>query len=164
VDAAAGTEGPHSKAEVLMADATTQIPSWFKWTVGLVATAAVVAGGVTVAREMRTPLPWKTPGPLPKRRTDFQGLELYVLQGDEEEDTWDVLVTDYLTVEGKDMFTGSLREVLSYESKRDAVAAARELGKKARASKKYKLVRVVATPADHRAAEARRRRLEEREA
>jgi hypothetical protein len=143
-----------------MTDDTSQIPSWLKWTVGLVGAAAVAYGGVVVARDLQQPTPWSKPS-TPKRRTDFQGLELYVLEGDEGDDTWSVMVTDYLTVEGKDMFTGSLREVLSFETKREAMRIAREMGAQARASKRYKLVRVVGTPAEKRAAEKRRRQMKE---
>jgi hypothetical protein len=139
----------------------SQIPSWFKWAVGLGAAAAVVAGGVIVAREVQKPMPWKTPSLPPKRRTDFQGLELYVLQGDEDEDTWSVMVTKYLEVDGEHMYSGSIDEILEVDTKKKAIALARELGKKARASKKYKLVYVVATDADHKRANARRQRQKE---
>jgi hypothetical protein len=141
--------------------AQSQVPAgdWWKWVLGIGVGAVAFYGAATVLVESQKPDPWaKGSGPTPKRRTDFEGVELYVLEGDKESGEWDVMITEYLEVDGEDMSVGSVRHVVTYESKHDAIEGARELAKGARASRKYKLVRVVATAAEHREAEKRRRR------
>jgi hypothetical protein len=116
-------------------------------------------------------MPWtggaKGPSPkaLPpkKKRSDHQGIELYVLQGDEGDDSWSVMVERYFDVEGEFMLNGdgSASEILDVPTEKQAVKLARKLGREARESGKYKLVRVVATAADRKRAAARRRRMKD---
>jgi len=138
-----------------MAAATLEIPSWFKWMAGLAVVAAGVGAAVVVGQGLALEDPWSSG----EDAFEPEAITFEVTQGDEDDDAW--YVTSYL-YEGVDAhgneYNGRLGDADAFEDKEDAVRKARELGKAARATGHFKLVRVIATKKDWRAAEKRRAR------
>jgi len=86
------------------------------------------------------------------------GLEIRVMQDDDDDEGWNLTVTKFDGVDQGEMYNGQFIKDETFASEAEAVKAAREMGKKAKASDKYALVRVIASEAEKKASAARRRR------
>lgn len=116
--------------------------TWWMWALGIGAAVGTVYLAAVVAADLADPMPWAD-GHVPKIRDDFEGLALAVV-GDEA--GYMVVVYEALKVVNGELLHKSFRyRSVEHELKKDALLEARALAKEARASGRYKLVKVMHT-------------------
>lgn len=113
---------------------------------GWLVTGAAALGGFLLYKEGAFGSGPSAPEPTATRvtrseKTGPKGLELFVLQADEDEGGWDVLVTEF-EMRGRTMGNGRIREIRSFPTKRDAVAAAKGMAEAATIDGRYAAVRL----------------------